>query len=141
LSKQCDEQLKVKGVTGELRQMLANLLANSLDAVEENGIVKLRGSVVPSSTGSHCIRMTVADNGRGIGADAMEQIFDSFYTTKGSIGTGLGLWVCKQLVEKNGGSIQVHSSTDGKLRGTTFSVVLPAEVVMAKASKSIGPAV
>ena len=135
IEQQCDDQLQVMGVAGELRQLLANLLANSLDAVGENGIVKLRGSVVRSSTtGSHCIRMTVADNGRGIGTDVMGQIFDPFYTTRGSIGTGLGLWVCKQLVEKNGGSIQVHSSTDGKLRGTTFSVVLPGEAAIPEAT-------
>ena len=135
VEQQCDHQLQVMGVAGELRQLLANLLANSLDAVGENGIVKLRCSVVRSSTtGSHCIRMTVADNGRGIGADAMKQIFDPFFTTKGSIGTGLGLWVCKQLAEKNGGSIRVHSSTDGKLRGATFSVVLPGEAAIPEAT-------
>jgi signal transduction histidine kinase len=63
-------------------------------------------------------------------AATTKQIFDPFFTTKGSVGTGLGLWVCKQLVEKNGGSIQVRSNTDGKRRGTTFSIVLPAEAVM-----------
>ena len=61
--------------------------------------------------------------GQGIGPEAMVHIFDPFFTTKGTVGTGLGLWVCKQLVEKNGGSIRVHSSTEGVHRGTTFSIV------------------
>lgn len=131
VEQECDEQLSVTGVAGELRQVLANLLANSLDAVETGGIVKLRCSVIRSpDTDRHRLRMTVADNGSGIGADAMRQIFDPFFSTKGSVGTGLGLWVCKQLVEKNGGSIRVRSSTAGEHRGTTFSIVFQGDAVV-----------
>ena len=54
-------------------------------------------------------------------------MFDPFFTTKGTVGTGLGLWVCKQLVDKNGGSIRVRSTTDGPKHGTTFSVTLPRD--------------
>lgn len=118
----CDETLEMKGVFGEMRQVFANLLLNSLDAVPENGRVRLRASR-SSSAGS--IRITVADNGNGIGAGALAHIFEPFFTTKGTIGTGLGLWVSKQIVEKHAGTIQVRSNTAG-MRGTVFSVVLPA---------------
>jgi len=60
-------------------------------------------------------------------AATIKQIFEPFFTTKGTIGTGLGLWVCKQLVDKNGGSIKVRSNTQGKRRGTTFSIVFPGD--------------
>jgi two-component system, NtrC family, sensor kinase len=60
-------------------------------------------------------------------ATTMQQIFEPFFTTKGTIGTGLGLWVCKQLVDKNGGSIKVRSNTQGRRRGTTFSIVFPGD--------------
>jgi signal transduction histidine kinase len=66
-------------------------------------------------------------------AATMKEIFEPFFTTKGVVGTGLGLWVCKQLVEKNGGSIRVHSSTVRGRRGATFSVVLPGDAVLPQA--------
>ena len=130
VEKQCNSQLQMMAVLGELRQVLSNLLANSLDAVDGSGsgsgTVKLRASLAPpSSNGKGRIRITVADNGKGIHAAALSRIFEPFFTTKGSIGTGLGLWVSKQLVEKHGGSIRVRSSTSGPHRGTAFSIVLP----------------
>ena len=126
VEKHCTPGLQVTGVFGELRQVVSNLLANSLDAVEKYGAVKLRASSAPCrENGQRCIRITVADSGKGIDPSAMNQIFEPFFTTKGAVGTGLGLWVSKQLVEKHDGSIHVRSSTTGAHRGTTFSVVLP----------------
>jgi two-component system NtrC family sensor kinase len=127
VEQQCDEALQVIGVAGELRQVLANLLANSLDAMGENGIVKIRCSACRRPGTGRCVRITVSDNGSGIGAAAMKKIFEPFFTTKGTVGTGLGLWVCKELIDKNGGSIRVRSNTHGERRGTTFSFVLPGE--------------
>jgi PAS domain S-box-containing protein len=128
VQQQCDGQLQVMGIAGELRQVLANLLANSLDAIGPDCRIVLRASAsVDPNNGRQRIRVTVADCGHGMGAVTMKQIFDPFFTTKGSVGTGLGLWVCKQLIEKNGGSIQVRSYTGGARRGTTFSIVLPSE--------------
>ena len=72
------------------------------------------------------IRITFSDNGRGIEPAEQARIFEPLYTTKGEIGTGLGLWVSKQIIEKHHGLIQMRSSVDGKYRGSTFSVVLPA---------------
>jgi PAS domain S-box-containing protein len=127
----CDSELHVMGVTGELRQVLANLLANSLDAIGHDGRIVLRASAtIDPDDGRRRVRITVADCGHGMGAATMKQIFDPFFTTKGSVGTGLGLWVCKQLVDKNGGSIRVRSNMDGERGGTTFSVVLPEDAAM-----------
>jgi PAS domain S-box-containing protein len=130
LEKQFERQLQVVGVTGELRQLFSNLLANSLDAVAEHGGITLRVSAAPwAKNGRHWMRVTVADNGAGIPADALPHIFEPLFTTKGSVGTGLGLWVSKQIIDKHAGSIRVHSRISGPRRGTTFSVVLPAEAV------------
>jgi two-component system, NtrC family, sensor kinase len=118
----------VMGIAGELRQVLANLLTNSLDAIGQDCRMVLRASAsIDPNNGGRRVRITVADCGHGMGATTAKQIFDPFFTTKGSVGTGLGLWVCKQLVEKNGGSIRVRSNRDGPRRGTTFSIVLPSE--------------
>ncbi len=128
VDKRCAPGLQVMGVFGELRQIVSNLLANSLDAVEKHGTVKLRASVAPCrENGQRCIRITVADSGKGIDPTALKQIFEPFFTTKGVYGTGLGLWVSKQLVEKHDGSIHVRSSTEGSHRGTTVSLVLPRQ--------------
>jgi PAS domain S-box-containing protein len=135
VQQQCDGQLQVMGIAGELRQVLANLLANSLDAIGPDCRIVLRASAsVDPNNGRQRIRVTVADGGHGMGAATMKQIFDPFFTTKGTVGTGLGLWVCKQLIEKNGGSIQVRSNTGGARRGTTFSIVLPGEAAIPTAN-------
>jgi two-component system, NtrC family, sensor kinase len=126
VEQQCEETLEVMGIAGELRQVLANLLANSLDAIGQHGRIVLRASAsTDPNDGTRRVRIDVADCGSGIALATRKNIFDPFFTTKGTVGTGLGLWVCKQLVEKNGGSIRVRSMTEGQRRGTTFSVLLP----------------
>jgi signal transduction histidine kinase len=113
--------------SGELRQVFCNLIANSLDVIAENGVIKLRvlGGLHPK-TGTRCVRITVADNGTGITSGSMPQLFQPLFTTKGSVGTGLGLWVSKQLIEKHSGSIRVRSCTEGSRHGTIFCILLPA---------------
>jgi len=125
---QCDDPLNILGIAGELRQILANLLANSLDAVGHDCriIIRTSASVDPTS-GIPRIRLSVSDCGHGITPATAKQMFDPFFTTKGTVGTGLGLWVCKQLVDKNGGSIRVRSRTQGPKHGTTFSITLPRD--------------
>jgi signal transduction histidine kinase len=126
VQKRCPENLQINGFQGELRQVFSNLLMNSLDAVAEGGRVTLRGGHSKSfGAKNHRIRFTVSDNGHGISPSILDEIFKPFFTTKGSVGNGLGLWVSKQIVEKHGGSIQVRSCMNGPYRGTTFSVILP----------------
>jgi signal transduction histidine kinase len=128
VEQQCEETLRVMGIAGELRQVLANLLASSLDAIGQDGRIVLRASAsIDPNDGTRRVRIAVADCGSGMSLATMKNIFDPFFTTKGTVGTGLGLWVCKQLVEKNGGSIRVRSTTKGQRRGTTFSVLLPRD--------------
>jgi signal transduction histidine kinase len=118
IERQCEEKMRV----------VANLLANSLDATDRDGRIVLRASAFSDAKdGSRWVRVVVADCGVGMSAVTMKSIFDPFFTTKGTVGTGLGLWVCKQLVEKHGGSIRVRSNTHGLRKGTTFAVSLPQE--------------
>jgi two-component system, NtrC family, sensor kinase len=126
VSTQCDGNLLMTAMQGEVRQVLSNLLMNSLDAVKEGGRVTLRATISPGfRDGRRAIRITVADDGVGIGEGSLSEIFAPFFTTKGSIGNGLGLWVSKQIIEKHGGRIQVRSRTSGPRQGTTFSLLLP----------------
>jgi two-component system, NtrC family, sensor kinase len=130
IEQQCDRTLLVTAFQGELRQVLSNLVMNSLDAIAEGGKITLRAAVSTGfKDGRRAIRITVADDGQGMSRTSLSQIFQPFFTTKGSIGNGLGLWVSKQIIEKHGGCIQVHSRTNGPHHGTTFSVLLPWEAV------------
>jgi two-component system NtrC family sensor kinase len=124
----CDPQLQINAMHGELRQVVSNLLLNSLDSVDTKGKVVLRASISTSPKDQNRrIRITIADNGQGIGEAQLPRIFEAFFTTKGNIGNGLGLWVSKQIVDKHGGLIQVRTAIAGANRGTTFSVVLPMD--------------
>ena len=126
VERQCDEDLQLTAFQGELRQVLSNLLANSLDAIPEGGSVLIRAAATSNNRhGRPAVRISIADNGLGINSEALSQIFEPFFTTKGLVGNGLGLWVSKQIVEKHAGSIRVHSCTTGPTQGTTFSILLP----------------
>ena len=123
---QCKPDLMVAAIYSELRQVLSNFLLNSLEALGEEGRIRLRASPCRNPrTGANCIRFTLADNGNGIDPAILGSIFDAFYTTKGVIGNGLGLWVCKQIIANHHGTVQVRSNTGGPRRGTTISLTVP----------------
>ncbi len=119
---------RISGYSGELRQLLANLLVNAVDAMAEGGSLQVRVAACRDrSSGSEGVRITVADNGSGIPRKNLRQIFEPFYTTKKDTGTGLGLWVSRGIVQKHGGSIRVRSRTDGRTTGTVFLIFLPLQ--------------
>jgi C4-dicarboxylate-specific signal transduction histidine kinase len=81
VEQRCDEELQVIGVFGELRQVLANLLLNSLHAVGRDGRVVLRASAsVDPNDGRRCVRISVAGSGHGMGTATMKEIFEPFFT-------------------------------------------------------------
>jgi signal transduction histidine kinase len=105
---------------GDFLQLVSNLVRNAAEALPAGGMlcVRLRAS---GANG----RLTVADNGRGIPPRIRTRLFEAFQSDKAEAGNGLGLWICKTIVEKHGGQIHWRSSTEGKARGTAFSVLLP----------------
>ncbi len=116
----------ISGYSGELRQLLANLLVNAVDAMADGGSLQVRVALGRDwSNGRAGVRITVADTGSGIPRDNLRKIFEPFYTTKKDTGTGLGLWVSRGIVQKHGGSIRVRSRTDGHATGTVFLIFLP----------------
>jgi signal transduction histidine kinase len=72
-------------------------------------------------------RVTIADSGPGIDSLHRSRIFEPFFTTKKEVGTGLGLWVSKGIVERHGGTIRLRSRTTPGCSGTVFSIFLPAD--------------
>ncbi len=117
---------KITGYAGEMRQLLANLIVNAIEAMDQQGSLQVRVAPGRDWRGEQeGVRVTVADNGSGIPLADLARIFEPFYTTKKDTGTGLGLWVSSGIVRKHGGSIRVRSRVEGRARGTVFSVFLP----------------
>jgi PAS domain S-box-containing protein len=113
----------------ELRQVFANLLSNSLDACAAGGRVRIRirmrGSL--NAADARGIAVTVADTGKGIPPEIRKNIFEPFITTKGTTGTGLGLWLTEDIVRKHRGKISVRSKFNAKNHGTVFSIFFPLD--------------
>ena len=109
---------------GELRQLFANLIANALDAMSSGGRLLLRTRTKRRADGARGVQVTIADTGQGIAEELRSRIFEPFVTSKGMTGTGLGLWVSKEIVDKHRGSIRVRSRSNGAKRGTVFVVFL-----------------
>ncbi len=109
-----------------IHSCLLNLVSNAIDACRYDDSVTKTHCVTVTSTleSDNFIRFDVSDNGSGMTDEVKEKIFGSFFSTKGSQGTGLGLLVSRKLVEEHGGTIDVTSQLG---EGTTFSVRLPFE--------------
>jgi two-component system, sporulation sensor kinase E len=120
----------------EVRQVIANLVSNALDASLAGGKIRIRTKVVTSPRLGRCIQVTVADTGRGMNEDTQKLIYEPFFTTKESTGTGLGLWVSLEIARKHNGIIRVRSSNDPQRHGTVFTVLFPTETDVASASSS-----
>ena len=131
---------------GEIRQVFANLVGNSIDASSNGGrlVIRARRSRDwrnPAQTG---IRFAVADTGAGMEPDVREHIFEAFFTTKEVTGTGLGLWVSQEIILKHHGLVRVRSRSVArpdeparKNSGTVFEVFIPDNANLAS---SMNPA-
>ena len=129
LSQEIRSDAEINAVPGEIRQVLANLVSNSIDAIPRRGKVRIRVSSARryETDNAPGIRITVSDNGSGIPAAARQRMFEPFFTTKRDVGTGLGLWVCKNIVDAHNGSLRVRSSTAPGKSWTTISMFIPFE--------------
>lgn len=117
--------LEIVGLQGELRQAISNLLLNAMDASSNGDPLRIRARETRLlGTGLAGVSIAVCDSGCGISDSAKRKLFSPFFTTKQSVGTGLGLWVTKGIVEKHGGSIRFRSRVQPPC-GTVFRIVLP----------------
>jgi signal transduction histidine kinase len=116
---------------GELRQLIANLISNALDAMRDGGVltVRLRDALEPRDNAGgpprRGVRLVIADTGSGIPENVRGKIFEPFITTKGETGTGLGLWVSAEILRKHEGSLRFRTSVRPEHSGTVFSIFLP----------------
>ena len=113
----------LRGASGELKQVVSNLVANAADAVGMRGSIAVTVGPIEKN-GVTKVQILVEDDGPGIPAEHMQSIFEPFFTTKKDVGTGLGLWLSREIVERLGGSIEVVPREYG-LSGAAFSILLP----------------
>ena len=114
-------------VEGDIRQVLNNLIGNSIDALQPNGgrILLRSRDATDVKSGSKGWVLTIADTGTGMSAETQKQIFEPFFSTKGKDGSGLGLWISCQLIEQSHGNVRVRSSQVTGRSGTVFTLFLP----------------
>lgn len=129
---QVKPDLQIKGDAIQLEQVLLNLLINARQALIGDGTGRGGSITIRADRSNHDqdrIRISIADTGPGIAPENLERIFDPFFTTKNAgkpgepKGTGLGLHICRQIIDRHGGDIRVESTPP---RGTTFNILLPA---------------
>nr|WP_236707826.1 ATP-binding sensor histidine kinase [Pseudomonas sp. Leaf48] len=95
----------------QIQQVVYNLITNALEAIAGTGASDGR-ITIDSAVEGDCVHVCLQDNGPGVGAQEREQIFDAFYTTKGS-GMGMGLAICRSVVGAHGGTLVVQDSEQG----------------------------
>jgi PAS domain S-box-containing protein len=119
-------QEPVECFEGDIRQVLLNLFANAIDAMPHGGRLVIRSRKGTEwSSGRAGVILTVADNGCGISQEAQARLFEAFFTTKGIGGTGLGLWISAEIMERHQGRIRLRSSQNPGRCGTVVTLFLP----------------
>jgi PAS domain S-box-containing protein len=125
VDQQLGEGVSIQGFPGELRQVFTNLISNAAEAAGPGGRMQIKleaglpGDIQSGAT------VTISDSGSGVSENHQAKLFKPFFTTKGELGTGLGLWVSRGIVEKHGGKIELTNSTDPLFSGAVVRVCLP----------------
>jgi signal transduction histidine kinase len=116
----------------EIRQVLSNLIRNAIDAMSTAGgrlLIRTREATEWRS-GAKGVVITVADTGIGMSEETASKMYKAFYSTKGLAGTGLGLWVSSEIVERHHGRLIVRSRSGKEASGTVFELFLPYQTLV-----------
>jgi PAS domain S-box-containing protein len=127
--KQYHGDIEIAALAGEVRQALSNLISNAIDAMRDGGplFIRVSRSREWNNSSATGVRITILDTGCGILPQHRKNLFQPFFTTKEDVGTGLGLWITRNIVEKHHGLIHVKSKAAAERHGTAFSIFLPLE--------------
>jgi PAS domain S-box-containing protein len=120
IKKAIDSSRKIVLRRGEMMQVVSNLIMNSIYAMQTGGVLSISVEDAPDG-----IVLTIQDNGVGITESDLPRVFEAFFTTRSTVGTGIGLFVAKQFVEDHGGRIEIESRQNTEDHGTTVRVLLP----------------
>jgi PAS domain S-box-containing protein len=135
LERKYDPRMDLYCFAGEVRQVIANLVSNAVDATSGGGrlVICARRSRDWKDSERTGVRFTVADTGSGMDQEEQQHLFEAFFTTKGVTGTGLGLWVSSEIIQKHNGTVRVRSrsAASGRPSGTVFQMFFPDHQVLA----------
>jgi len=138
VQKEFRDGCEIYGFPGELRQLFSNLLVNAIEAMPQNGRLRLRVTGARERTGGRDgVCVIFADSGRGIRPEDRSRLFEPFYTTKKESGTGLGLWLSDEIVRKHQGKIRVRSCARPGASWTIFSLFLPSHPAARKPAETV----
>lgn len=132
--KQYDKPIEITALAGEIRQAFSNLITNAIDAMPAGGTLLVRATQSHAWNNS-CqpgVRITILDTGSGIKPQDKNHLFQPFFTTKAEVGTGLGLWITRNIIVKHHGQIRVKSKREPEVHGTAFSIFLPLQTEVLK---------
>ncbi len=125
-------------LVGEIQQVFTNLVSNAIDSMQRDGklLLSVRKGKGWSKDSTEGIRVSIGDTGTGMPPEIKKRLFEPFVTTKGEGGTGLGLWVSREILDRHGARVRVRSREGS---GTTFSVFFPENAInRADSAKSTG---
>ena len=108
-----------------IRRLIASLLTNAMESGAKNVRIRVHLATEFSRRARQGVRITIADDGRGIAEEVRERLFEPFFSSKAEKGTGLGLWASRAVVLRNDGTLRLRSAVTGPRRGTSISVFLP----------------
>ena len=114
----------ISGIESEIQQVVSNLISNAADAATTGGVVTITLET-SEKAGNTTVHLRVEDDGPGVPDEHRDRIFEPFFTTKQDVGTGLGLWVSREIIERHGGTIELVKREDGA-QGAAFSVAFEA---------------
>lgn len=121
---------------GEIRQVLNNLIGNGIDAMPSGGRLLLRSrEMTHPRSGRRGVVVTVADTGSGMSPETQKRLFEAIYSTKGINGSGLGLWISKEIVDRHQGTLSFRSRANPGKSGTVFALFLPFQVLISESEQ------
>jgi signal transduction histidine kinase len=118
ISNLTQDALTIKVDKEKMKRVFVNIIKNAIDAMPKGGALKITCKALDGN-----VEIAFRDTGEGIKKDIMEKLWSPFFTTKAK-GMGLGLPICKRIIEAHGGKISVESKLD---KGTTFTITFPVK--------------
>jgi two-component system NtrC family sensor kinase len=116
---------------GDIRQVLSNVVTNAIDAMPTGGRLIVRSREGTDwKTGRRGLVLTLADSGTGIDPDTQSKMFEAFFTTKGIGGSGLGLWISADIMQRHEGKIAIRSSQKPGCSGTVVTLFIPFDKIV-----------
>ena len=126
ISRRYDSEGIVTGFPGELKQVFLNLIGNAIESMTGGGSLRVRVAEASGMNGQPAgVRVSITDSGAGIRPEDAKRLFEPFFSTKSTKGTGLGLWISKGILQKYDGTIRFRSVRFSGGNVTCFSVLIP----------------